>query len=517
MTLLNLLVVVPLLASVLIVCLPEQFKQYFKQISLGVSVVLMGVVTSLTYSYIMGVTDSMEVYHNWLELSLGPIHTYTVGYHLKIDGFNLALVALTAIIHFIAALSSFEISTKQKGYHSLLLVLIASIYGSFLAQNLFLFFVFFEFMLLPMYFLIGLWGGKNREYASIKFFIYTLVGSVLILLVIIGLFNGTVIETNTEILVHTLEYDYLADSSFMLPDNIFHTSSGSMLWGQSYRFWGFVLLLVGFAIKLPSVPVHTWLPDAHVEAPTAISVILAGILLKVGGYGLLRIAYPIFPEQALALAPFVAFFAVLSIIWGALAALAQADLKRLVAYSSVSHMGFVLLAIATVSYQGFQAAIYQMVSHGILSAMLFVLVGVLYSRTADRRIDSYQGLAHTMPQYTFWVAIAFFASLGLPLFSGFIGEFYSLSAAFGSKVFGISFAIFAGIGIVLGAAYFLYTFKRMWLGNAWQRSEQPLLDLSIGETVMLAVLGILTLLLGIFPKVLFSLGELSFQSLNFLN
>jgi NADH-quinone oxidoreductase subunit M len=264
------------------------------------------------------------------------------------------------------------------------------------------------------------------------------------------------------------------------------------------------------------VPVHTWLPDAHVEAPTAISVILAGILLKVGGYGLLRIAYPIFPNEAAQIAPWIAFVAVFSIIWGALAALAQQDLKRLVAYSSVSHMGFVLLAIAAISYQGYQAAIYQMVSHGILSGMLFVVVGVLYSRTGDRRIDSYQGLAHTMPKYTFWVAIAFFASLGLPLFSGFIGEFYCISSAFSAGLYAKGLAAVAGIGIVLGAAYFLYTFKRMWLGKPWQRSENTLYDLQTREILMLAFLGLLTLLLGVFPKLIFNLGETTFQDLNFL-
>jgi NADH-quinone oxidoreductase subunit M len=272
--------------------------------------------------------------------------------------------------------------------------------------------------------------------------------------------------------------------------------------------------MIGFGVKLPVVPFHTWLPDAHVEAPTPVSVVLAGILLKIGAYGFLRIAYPIFPEIANQYAIWIVGFGVFSIIYGAFNALAMNDLKKMIAYSSISHMGFVLLGVGSLTSEGFNGAVYQMFSHGILSAMLFLLVGVLYSRTHDRRIDSYQGLASKMPLFTFMIAIAFFASLGLPAFSGFIGEIFTLMGGFNSPLIPRWLAGLATFGLVLGAAYFLWTLQRMFFGKFWVRQyEETLQDLTTREKIMLYPLAILALIFGIFPHLIFDVTNLSLAEL----
>ncbi|MEN9959075.1 MAG: hypothetical protein RLZZ474_1319, partial [Bacteroidota bacterium] len=415
------------------------------------------------------------------------------------------------------------------------LLLNASLMGCFVARDMFLFYVFFEFMLLPMYFLIGIWGGPRRNYASLKFFIYTLVGSLFILIVMLGISLAYMDPNETALafpnlgfhdlssmqtalaaheiapnqIVHSFDLQILSDPKNCQPNNLFSPQSGFLLGGLSGRAWGFWLLFIGFAIKLPLVPLHTWLPDAHVEAPTPISVLLAGVLLKIGAYGWLRMAIPFFPTEAVDAAGIMAGLGVLSIIYGAYNALAMTDLKKLVAYSSVSHMGFVLLGIASFTPEGWQGAIFQLLSHGILSSLLFLMVGVLYSRTGNRQIDNFSGLATKMPWFTVVSGIAIFASLGLPGFSGFIGEFFSLMGAFTSTHLTPIYAILGGFGILLGAGYLLWTFQKIYLGSYFVReSTWELPDLTILEKFSLFGLGILSIIFGIFPGIIFELSEI---------
>ncbi len=547
MSVLSLLIFFPLVCSLAIALLPDQYKAYYKWITLLVTgVELLGSV------WLYGQFDTQEPGYqflekfDWITLPLGSLGVGSIDYLLGIDGISMPMVLLTGLVMFIGAIASFEIKQKEKGYFALYLLLTASVIGCFVALDMFLFYLFFEFMLLPMYFLIGIWGGPRKEYASIKFFIYTLVGSLFILMVMIGLYLSaidpveTAIQMNlisegsqvtpavissvqhalndgsipSEQLVHTFDLRFLTDTHNFIPDSWLSIYSNVSLGNISIRGLAFLLLLIGFGIKLPVVPVHTWLPDAHVEAPTPVSVVLAGILLKIGGYGLLRIAYPVFPDAAATNAFLVASFGVLSIIYGAYNALAMNDLKKMIAYSSVSHMGFVLLGIASLTSEGINGAVYQMYSHGILSSMLFVLVGVLYSRTHDRRIDSYHGLAHVMPRYTVMITIAFFASLGLPALSGFIGEFFTLVGGFNSVFFPKWITAIAVFGLVLGAAYFLWTLQRIFFGKYWSRYDESLLsDLDLRENLMLVPLAILAIVHGIFPHLLFDISHRSVEEL----
>ncbi len=539
---LSLLIFFPLLGALLIALLPESQRDGFRWIALTATVAELWL-AGMAYTQFDTLDGGYQFLEqaDWITLPLGSLGVVSIDYLLGVDGISLPLVLLSALVLLVGVVSSWSITERGRAYFALYLLLTSAVIGCFVALDFFLFFLFFEFMLLPMYFLIGLWGGPRREYASIKFFLYTLFGSVLILLVMIGLYLSVMDPFSTAIatglatdpagvtddvigqiqyqllhgqlqssqLVHTFDLRYMADGHNYLPDSFLTGLNRVTIGGVPARTLAFGALFLGFAIKLPIVPVHTWLPDAHVEAPTPVSVVLAGVLLKIGGYGFIRIAWGLFPDVAAEWATWLAGLGVLSIVYGGLNALAQYDLKKMIAYSSVSHMGFVLLGIASLTAEGVNGAVYQMVSHGILSAMLFLLTGVIYDRTHDRRIDSYRGLNAVMPHYATLTAVAFFASLGLPGFSGFVGELFTLMGGFQSVWLPGWLTAVATLGIVLAAAYFLWTLQRMFFGPYWSRHEATvkLTDLTDRERWLLIPLGALALLIGLFPNLIFNLSN----------
>ncbi len=430
------------------------------------------------------------------------VEGFNIEYYFGVDGISVSMVILTALVCLIAVGASWSVKKQLRGYFIMFLLLETGMMGVFCAVDFFLFYVFWEVMLLPMYFLIGIWGAPSRTeadgrvrggpYAAIKFFLYTLAGSVLMLLAMIALYYASAPTTLVSGVPaeHTFNLMKLTKlNSFALAAPILGMAFSKVIW---------VGLFIGFAIKIPMFPFHTWLPDAHVEAPTAISVILAGVLLKMGTYGIFRINFQVLPDATRWAATAMAVFGVINILYGGLCAMAQKDLKKLVAYSSVSHMGFCLLGMAAFTDAGLTGAMFQMFNHGTITSMLFILVGVIYDRAHTRGVNEFGGLASVMPKYTGFFGFAFMASLGLPGLSGFISEVLVFIGAFKAFTFMV---ILAATGVIVTAAYHLWAIQRMHLGpfNEKWRGVLPGNDMDFREGLTLVPLAIVVLVLGFYP------------------
>jgi NADH-quinone oxidoreductase subunit M len=415
---------------------------------------------------------------------------FRVEYFVAVDGLSILLVLLTTLLMALALVSTWTAVTERvREFMIFFLLLEVGMTGVFLAQDLFLFYVFWEFTLVPMYFLIGMWGGERRMYAAVKFFLYTMAGSVLMLLAILWL--------------------GLEGGSFSLPDLI---AGGNI--PANTQFWLFLAFAAAFAIKVPMWPLHSWLPDAHVEAPTAGSVILAGVLLKMGTYGFLRFNIPLFPQASLQLAPWIALLGVIGILYGALVSYPQRDVKKLVAYSSVSHLGFVMLGLFALNAQGIQGGLLQMVNHGLSTGALFLIVGIIYERRHTRELDAFGGLWKVMPLYAALTLIVALSSMGLPGLNGFVGEFTILLGSFGSQALGTPwFAGVAVLGVILTAIYILFMFQKMFLGPVRHEVNLSLKDVSWREVVTLAPLIVLIFWIGLYPKPFFHLMAASVDRL----
>jgi NADH-quinone oxidoreductase subunit M len=423
------------------------------------------------------------------------IEAFDAGFRIGVDGMSLLMVMLTTFITPIALLSSFDsIQKREKEYYVMILILQFAMTGVFIALDLFLFYIFWEMILIPMYFIIGIWGGKDRLYAAVKFFLFTVVGSLFMLIAVVwlGYYAGTELLTTAN--GFTTNYILIKDVGSLIPIEI--------------QEWMFLAFALSFLIKVPLFPLHTWLPDAHTEAPTPGSVILAGVLLKMGTYGLIRFNLELFPIASMNYASIISWLAVVGIIYGALVAMVQTDMKRLVAYSSVSHLGFVVLGIFSMTAEGLQGGIIQMVNHGLSTGMLFLCVGMLYERRHTRLISEYGGIARVMPNFAVMFAIAMFASVGLPGLNGFIGEFLTLKGAFDSKILdSYWFTIFGATGVIFAAVYLLWMYQRVMFGTIDNPANRNLPDLNAKEWSMLVPIVIFIVWIGLYPATFLNISD----------
>lgn len=477
---LNLVTFFPLVGVLVLLFLKGQ-ENLSRWIALATSLVTFGI--SL---WVLGLFDAsnpalqLVVDRNWIQVA-----GFNIRYALGMDGLSILLVLLTTFLTPISILSTWHaLEERVRDFMVFFLLLEVGMLGVFLAQDLFLFYIFWEFTLVPMYFLIGIWGGAQRMYAAIKFFLYTMAGSILMLLAIIwlGINQGT----------------------FYVPDLI---AAGGI--PSDLQYWLFLAFAAAFAIKVPMWPLHSWLPDAHVQAPTAGSVILAGVLLKMGTYGFLRFNLPLFPQATVQLAPAMATLAVIGIIYGAIVSYSQKDVKKLVAYSSISHLGFVVLGLFALNAQGIEGAILQMINHGISTGALFLIVGFIYERRHTRELDEFGGLWQVMPIYAVTTLIVALSSMGLPGLNGFVGEFTILLGAWGGGEGGPLgsnwYAIIAALGVILAAVYILFMFQKMFLGPITKKANEALKDLSWREIAILVPLLILIFWIGLYPQPFFAL------------
>ena len=481
---LTLLTFFPLLGVLVLFFIPSDNKNALRWVTLITTLVTFGL--SL---WVLGMFDAsnpdlqLVAQYDWIQVA-----GWNIQYYLGVDGLSILLILLTTFLTPISILSTWtSVEERVKDFMVFFLLLEIGMTGVFLAQDLFLFYIFWEFTLVPMYFLIGIWGGPRRIYAAIKFFLYTMAGSILMLLAILwlGIYGGT----------------------FSVPDLI---AQGNIPAGV--QTWLFLAFTAAFAIKVPMWPLHSWLPDAHVEAPTAGSVILAGVLLKMGTYGFLRFNIPLFPQAALQAAPWIALFATIGIIYGAAVSYAQGDVKKLVAYSSVSHLGFVMLGLFALNSQGVAGAILQMVNHGLSTGALFLLVGMIYEQTHTREIKVYGGLWKITPIFGAIFLIVSLSSMGLPGLNGFVGEFAILLGAFGSQAIGNAwYAAISALGVIMAAVYILYMFQKMFLGPQGEIVDEVkahghgIRDLNWREIATIAPLLLFIFWIGLYPRPFFAL------------
>lgn len=471
MSILSWLVLVPAVSAVFMMLLPERRKELVQPLGLILSVMPVPIALYLFQKFERGTAEFQFVEKvDWIP-QLG------VSWHLGVDGISLLLVVLTTILVPIALAASTGITDRVRMFMAMTLLLEAGLIGVFLALDLFLFFVFFEVILVPMAFIIGIWGSENRIYAAVKFFLYTALGSAMMLAGIIAL-----------AFIHRSQFGAL---SFDYTELLQLSLTGTQ------QAWLFVAFALAFAIKVPMFPLHTWLPDAHVQAPTAGSVLLAGVLLKMGTYGFLRFNLPLFPEASVDFIPVMAVLAVVGIVYGAIVAIVQSDLKKLVAYSSVSHMGFIVLGVFALTSQGLQGGVIQMVNHGLTTGALFLLVGMMYERRHTKEIRAYGGVAKSMPIFAGVFLLVAFASIGLPGLNGFIGEFLILIGSYATLPV---YAIVAASGVILAAIYLLWAYERVFTGPITIPENEALKDLSLRETLIFVPLVALIIVLGVYPK-----------------
>jgi len=472
----------PLLGGLVILFINSEKKNLIRWVALVTSLITFGISMVVLARFVPSNPDlQLVVDIPWIQVA-----GWDISYHIGVDGLSILLLLLTTFLTPISILSTWTaVEERVKDFMLFFLLLEVGMVGVFLALDLFLFYIFWEFTLVPMYFLIGIWGGPSRMYAAIKFFLYTMAGSILMLLAILwlGIQSGT----------------------FSVPELI---SQGNI--PANVQFWLFLAFAAAFAIKVPMWPLHSWLPDAHVEAPTAGSVILAGVLLKMGTYGFLRFNIPLFPNAAVQLAPWMAALAVIGILYGAAVSYAQQDVKKLVAYSSVSHLGFVMLGLFALNPQGIQGGILQMINHGLSTGALFLIVGMIYERRHTRDMNAFGGLWKIMPIYGALTLIVTLSSMGLPGLNGFVGEFTILLGAWdagqsGGPLGSYWFAGLAAIGVILAAIYMLFMFQKLFLGPVDKAENQALKDINWREILTLAPLVVFIFWIGLYPKPFFAL------------